>query len=212
MKAYHGNSLIKQEILAQLKAHYEADEIVKGIYWQNGKGCAVGCTIHSNDHKEYETRFGIPRIIARLEDVIFENLPNDKAKEWPLTFMKAIQVGADLTDVWRKFAIIILSDPDKGVLRLTKPESKQHIAIQNVISLYEKNTASAAAYASAADAADAAYAAYAYAYAAAAASAADAAADAAAYAAAYAAADTRKIHFEWMADVLLGLLHNAPVE
>lgn len=43
--AFHGKQSIKDKLLAQLQAHYEADEIIKGIYWENGKGCAVGCTV-----------------------------------------------------------------------------------------------------------------------------------------------------------------------
>ena len=70
MIAYHGNAEIKAAILDQLRAHAAADEIVKGQYWEDGKGCAVGCAIHSDEHAEYESRFGIPQMLARLEDSI----------------------------------------------------------------------------------------------------------------------------------------------
>ena len=49
MRAYHNDLTIKTSILAQIQMHHDADEIVKGQYWQDGKGCAVGCTIHSGD-------------------------------------------------------------------------------------------------------------------------------------------------------------------
>jgi hypothetical protein len=68
MLAYHSDDTIKTAILAQLAMHREADQLVKGQYWEDGKGCAVGCTLHSGDHMEYETRFGIPVALARLED------------------------------------------------------------------------------------------------------------------------------------------------
>jgi len=48
MKAYHNKKETKKFYLDRVKAHFKADEIVKGKYWQNGKGCAVGCTIHAN--------------------------------------------------------------------------------------------------------------------------------------------------------------------
>jgi hypothetical protein len=102
--AYHNDPAEKVAILAQLAAHRAADELVKGIYWQDGKGCAVGCTIHGNDHSEYERRWNIAKILARLEDRIFEGLPNGIAKEWPERFMGAIAPGADLTMVWPRFA------------------------------------------------------------------------------------------------------------
>ena len=108
--AYHNDPEIKAAIMAQLQAHYGSDEIVKGQYWKNGKGCAVGCTIHSGDHVEYEGRFGIPIMLARLEDCIFEGLPNGAAKEWPLWFMNAIEPGADLSRVGWKFLYWLLTD------------------------------------------------------------------------------------------------------
>ena len=125
MKAFHNNPLIKEEYTNRLKDHYEADEIIKGIYWEKGKGCAVGCTIHSDNHLSYETELGIPQVIARLEDAIFERLPNELAKEFPLQFLSAINVGADLSKVWNYFAIWLLTDAKYGIL--------QHVENKKVI-------------------------------------------------------------------------------
>jgi hypothetical protein len=108
--AYHNDPAEKAAILAQLQAHRDADELVKGKYWQNGKGCAVGCTIHGSDHMLYESLFGIPVMLARLEDRIFEGLPNDRAKEWPIQFMSAIRPGADLSLVGWKFLHWLMTD------------------------------------------------------------------------------------------------------
>jgi len=94
MKAYHSKQEIKDFYLQRMQAHYDADEIEKGFYWKGGKGCAVGCTLHSGDHAAYESELGIPRIIARLEDGIFEGLSNERAKEFPLQFLVAVPVGA----------------------------------------------------------------------------------------------------------------------
>src|ERR1700677_5366688 len=105
MIAYHGDPKIKADIIAQLGMHRRADQITKGRYWDGGKGCAVGCTIHSGNHAEYEPRFGIPSLLAGLEDCIFEGLPNDLAMEWPMRFMAAIPVGVDLDLVWPRFAL-----------------------------------------------------------------------------------------------------------
>jgi hypothetical protein len=110
MKAYHNDPQIKTSILAVLAAHRAADEIVKGQYWQNGKGCAVGCTIKSDNHIEYEADFGIPVMLAYLEDTIFEGLPNADAKLWPERFMSAIKPGADLSNVGWKFLHWLLTD------------------------------------------------------------------------------------------------------
>ena len=110
MKAYHGEQEIKDAVLAQLEMHRLADELVKGQYWEDGKGCAVGCTIYSDDHEEYENLFGIPQMLAHLEDTIFEGLPNGQAKAWPEKFMRAAPVGADLSLVGWKFIHWLLTD------------------------------------------------------------------------------------------------------
>ena len=111
MLAYHNDPTIKSDILAQLAKHRAADELVQGYgYWQDGKGCAVGCTLYSGDHMEYETRFGIPVMIARLEDCIFEWLPVEAARAWPERLMSSIAPGADLSRVGWQFLYWLLTD------------------------------------------------------------------------------------------------------
>ena len=117
MKAFHNNPAIKQKYLDRVRAHAAADEIIKGHHWQNGKGCAVGCTIHSGDHAAFETDLGIPQLLARLEDRLFEGMPNDAAKLWPEEFLSAINVGADLSKIWPKFALWLIVDPKHGVIK-----------------------------------------------------------------------------------------------
>lgn len=116
MLAYHNDPTIKAKLLADLQAHADHDRLVKGQYWENGKGCAVGCTLQSfgadntSDHAEYERLLGIPQILARLEDVIFEGLPNVAAMKWPMRFSAAITPGADLSRVGWKFLYWLLTD------------------------------------------------------------------------------------------------------
>jgi hypothetical protein len=228
MIAFHGDSNTKAKYVERVKAHAAADEIIHGQYWEAGKGCAVGCTIHGSDHRRYEKELGVPLMLARLEDRIFEGMTNGDAKEFPLRFLSAIEPGADLSLVWHQFAHWLLVDPQDGVIKYAKTD-KTKDAIQLVAELYDRAArgllvekkewqrargvaaaAYAAAYAAyaAADAADAADAAYA----------ADAAADAAAYAdaadAAYAAAyadAARRKSYKRQADKLVELLAAAPV-
>ncbi len=110
MLAFTNTTHTKEQVLAQIRAHAAADEIIKGSYWGSGKGCAVGCTLHSDQHSEYEPRFGIPQMLARLEDTIFEGLPNGTAKAWPERFMQAVRPGADLALVGWKFLHWLLTD------------------------------------------------------------------------------------------------------
>lgn len=207
--SFHNDPAIKEKYLNRLHLHYKADEIIQGTYWQNGKGCAVGCTVHSRNHESYESELGIPRVLAYLEDGIFEGLPNEKAKEFPIQFLEAIPVGVDLEPVWRKFMIWLLIDENEGVIRHAKTAKTKKVikdvakafsdSLTKIVSREKWATVRRAAYADAyvADvtyaAAAAAFAAdVAYAADAAAADAATAAADAdatayAAYAAAYTA-------------------------
>jgi hypothetical protein len=204
MLSYHSDPNVKEKYLTRVRTHREADRLMQGYgYWLDGKGCAVGCTLEYNGnriHARYETELGIPQILARLEDRFFEGLPQENAREWPERFLSAIPVGADLSQVWPKFAIWLLTEHRPSVsgkrvadlyarqLQGEKITAQQWRAEREAA--YEKRREHSAA---AAAASAAAYAAYADAYAAAyadayaAAAAASAAAAYAAYADAYAA-------------------------
>lgn len=108
--AYHGKPEIKAQYLTRVQAHAAADEIIHGKYWENGKGCAVGCTVHSSSHAAFETELGIPRMLARLEDTLFEGQRNGDAKTFPVRFLAAIHPGADLSRVSWKFLHWILTE------------------------------------------------------------------------------------------------------
>jgi len=191
----------KGDLIAKLEAHAKADAFVQRTYFDHGKGCAVGCTlvdygVDPSDHAQYEKLFGVPEVLARIEDCIFEGLRIEDAKEWALRFANAIPPKTDLIGVYPKFQQFILVDPENGVIRFSETDEQRQV-IQDCAALFNDypnidreqakavKDAAAAAAAAAAYAAAAAAAADAAAYAAAAA---DAAA-AAAYAAAYAAAD-----------------------
>lgn len=92
--AFHGSQEIKNKYLSRLKAHYIADEIIQGIGWENGKGCAVGCTL--------------------------KGLPNSEAKKFPAQFLSSIEPGVDLSKVAIKFKIWLLIDKDFGAINNIK--------------------------------------------------------------------------------------------
>ena len=141
MKAFHGDKKIKEKYVARIKAHSKADEIVKGIYWQEGKGCAVGCTIEGNDHKRYETELGIPKIIAYLEDGLFEDMSNEEAKKFPLRFLEAIPVGADLSMVFTKLVIWEWEDENHGLINIKEIQDNKELfdCCTGVCNLYKRH-------------------------------------------------------------------------
>lgn len=51
LRAFHNDPAVQGTYIARVEAHRAADEIVQSYgYWKHGKGCAVGCTIHGEDH------------------------------------------------------------------------------------------------------------------------------------------------------------------
>lgn len=232
LRAYHGDHALREATIARMREHAAADEIIQGRYWEHGKGCLVGCAIHDappeGRHAAFPRVYGIPEVVARLADRIFEGLTPTEAKELPVAFFEASPAGADLALAWPRFAVALMIDPEHGVARLTAAGTPARAAIEAVAALYQRvidgdavsaeewaahadAAASAAADAAASDAA-ASYAAASYAYAAYASYAAASyasyayAADAAsAYAAASAPAYT------WQASTLLTILASCPV-
>lgn len=114
MLSYHSDPAIKAKYLARVEGHAAADEIIKGQYWEAGKGCAVGCTVHGTSHSDFEHELGIPQMLAWLEDVIFEGLPNRVAKIWPERFLCAIEPGKDLSRVGWRFLHWLLTEGGFG--------------------------------------------------------------------------------------------------
>lgn len=143
--------ITKDLFVAEPHAHRAADRIISGTYQRmNGRkfvgGCAVGCSLQScrtlakdasidrSSHALYEPYLGVPQIIARLEDRIFEGLRGQAQKDWPVRFGEAIPVGVDLTMVWPRFALWLLSEE---VPRHTKRQQSL-AALAEVASLYRE--------------------------------------------------------------------------
>jgi hypothetical protein len=237
MKAYLAHPLITRDVfLAEIKQHQDSDSIIQGVYdsVENGKfrGCAVGCSIHSInsklaidisylDHTAYETYLGIPTPLALLEDKIFEGLPPNVAKKWPLRFASAIQSGADLDKITTKFIPWVL----RNVVLASARDASENVKniLQRMAAGYETDWAhdisykameearSSAASAASATSAAAAFAAYTAAFADAV-DVVDSAIDVVAAAVARVRKKTEQTAYAIMADQLLILLSDAPVE
>lgn len=122
MKSF--NQELKSALVAEIRKHREQDQVIQGNYgtYEDGRfrGCAVGCAIHSylvaagedsivvgnsEYHDKYESLFGIPKILAELQDVIHEGLSDESFPTWPERFMEAVPTETDLSKVWAKFII-----------------------------------------------------------------------------------------------------------
>lgn len=114
MLSFHGSHQLKRDAIYTMRHHREMEAIAQGEFWQDGKGCAVGCIVapvaasqHGISkeaigetldwHEEYERILGIPYNVAEMVDDVFEKLPSSECLDWPEEFLKAVPVGIDLS-------------------------------------------------------------------------------------------------------------------
>ena len=158
------------QLRQQVAAHVAADSIAQGIYWDesNKRGCFIGCLAHSDDPGINEQTYGLPVMVQRIAESIFESLPDDEAKAFFAALPDAVGCdGKDLSKVgWQFLAAELRALPEQ-------PDEVQVVIDPVIAGIDLLASGQEWAAADAADAADAAWAA------ADAADASDAAADAA---------------------------------
>ena len=127
-----------------------------------------------SNHKNHETLKGLPEGVAKLQDRIFDNLPNSFAKEFPLKFIAACHKskGKISDDITKKFFSWLLTEELAHIYEKQSDTYKN--AIEQCVQAVNNDAADAAAASDAADAASDAAAAASYAARVAAAAAADA--------------------------------------
>lgn len=115
----------KQELVEAAKRHYEADMLLKGTFGQTTvdgfRGCSVGCLAHDlfpdskslgsligarpePIHLAVAEHYGYPEWLARMQDTIFETLPNGPKGEnsqWHVQLAEAIAALPDDHD-WKR--------------------------------------------------------------------------------------------------------------
>ena len=155
MKSFNGEVALKEDLIDEMKKHQEADDLIKGTYSEmSGKflGCAIGCSVQSlitrrgvsikhDDHKALGDAIGSPEWLMRLQDTLFENLPEKESKEFPVKFYQAMPVGVDLEPVKWRFCAFILKENIERVLALDIDEKlKEQVvdAVRGVLVLHEK--------------------------------------------------------------------------
>lgn len=95
--AFNNDPALADRIRAQVLTHEAADEIVQGTYWENGKGCFIGCIAHSSSAEDAAGLLGGDVMLVKIAESIFEGLPNDQAKHFPGRVLLAPRVGANLS-------------------------------------------------------------------------------------------------------------------
>ena len=99
MLAFHSEPSLKSAVMDRLREHRRLDQIVQGVYFENGKGCHLGCLTHfeSNTHDAAARLFGIEPRIGYWLEAVFEGLPKGDCERWVLESTEAIPCGADLS-------------------------------------------------------------------------------------------------------------------
>ena len=135
------NKTTQKKYIERAKTHREADEIVRGLYWKDGKGCCIGCLAHANDdpHEALEKQTGIPEWLSRVADTIFEGL--EDYKQWPERFVAA--VPKNKTHDWMEknvkapFLVHVLKSTLKNFDHEKYPDVKK--AVDDVIKLWRRD-------------------------------------------------------------------------
>jgi hypothetical protein len=125
--------LTKEQLIARMQAHYDADELLQGATGEEGKGCTVWCALNAYDHELFPSVLGLPVWLAHLVDAIYEGLSVGKSRQFNLDWPKAIPEGADLSLVIHQFLEWLLIDPVEGVCRFN-----DHQSIKNVAALHRQ--------------------------------------------------------------------------
>ena len=83
------------------RQHAEADLLVQGTYYDEdtGKACFIGCFAHGNRPEVIAEEFGIPVMLSRIAERIFEALPKGEDLDFFLAVPGAI--GSDGKDLSR---------------------------------------------------------------------------------------------------------------
>lgn len=109
------------ELTIEVKAHLDADQLVKGQYWENDQGCFIACLTHSNNPVDAFERFGLPIVVLRIAENIFERLPYEEGRLFFAALPDA--VGRDGKDLSRCHWAFLAAElralpPQKGALRM----------------------------------------------------------------------------------------------
>jgi hypothetical protein len=85
------------QLSKEVKHHVACDAIQQGSYWDGSRGCFIGCLSHSDDTAKVQDTYGLPIMLQRIAESIFESLPLKEAQAFFAAFPTA--VGCDNKDL-----------------------------------------------------------------------------------------------------------------
>lgn len=99
-----------QQLKAEVESHVETDSVAQGSY----KTCFIGCLANQSDDPQYiKNTYGIPKMVSRIAESIFEGLPEREAPGFFASLPDAVACdGKDLSRVpWQFLAAELESLP-----------------------------------------------------------------------------------------------------
>ncbi len=119
--AYKNDPAIKAQAVAEMQEHKRLDQLARGHYWEQRKnsGCAIGCMAgmetDGSAHAFVAKKLGLTEGLLHIVDNLFENIPDGEHLDWPLQFLEAIPVGANLDAVYPKYMLALATDETYGL-------------------------------------------------------------------------------------------------
>ena len=129
MRAFVNTKYTKDETIAIIEGHIQAETLIVGVYWEadTQSGCHVGCLIHGFNYRLFESYFGIDPRVAILCDVIHERLPDHNSRvDFFRRAIPSIPIGADTSEVLHRLEHWMLVDPQ--YVHLAYDQNKAKIA------------------------------------------------------------------------------------
>lgn len=137
------NAQTKQKYIQRAIMHKEQDEIVQGFYWEDGKGCCVGCLAHVNDdaYAALEAQTGIPVWLSMVAETLHMRLPDGEFQKWPQRLITAMPENVTHEDLEKKvkapFLVILLKSALKTFDHDKRPDVKD--VIEQSITLWQRD-------------------------------------------------------------------------
>ena len=125
LRTFPDPRLTAADFAAGMRAHAEADDLIRGTYGDTDsgrfRGCAVGCNIEivkaslgveieRGDHEALGDAIGVPAELLYLQDALFEGLQGDASSKFAVAFASALRDGQDLSRVANLFLAETLRD------------------------------------------------------------------------------------------------------
>lgn len=123
-----------ETFLQMAERHREQDMLAKGEFEWTGKACSVGCFNYDLDQEPGDFAAlaawtGYPEWAHRVQEAIFEQLPENLSKDWHVDFARKCANVTDWDAFYHRFMI--------SVLEIALPHDPSGV-VQQVIDLYKR--------------------------------------------------------------------------